>query len=277
MAGEMCCGPYLPKARSVCARLPANSACGLAGGSKPRAPLGGAIGMQRPVRGARSSPNLPPSVLQPEELPERGTLAKEGLFIDAVRCLELTELTEQGLALVAGQLGLSVKTALRLNVLVGRSPARAFGARFDLLKHLQHTVEANGIFIMLLLATLQIGRSEGRAAVATWQSAAACTAGHRADRAAVGARGLGSHRRPAVVHRAVRRAGCGRPGLLSVSPAGPHRVVQRPPERVLGRFPRCASADRPVRGWRCDRVLYASEGFVLPTGAWRIGRHAATL
>jgi hypothetical protein len=97
----------------------------------------------------------------------------EGLSVDGVRCLELTELTVQGLALVAGQLGLSVKTALRLNALVGGTPARAFGARFDLLTHLQHTVEANGIFSMLLLATLQIGRSEGRAAVATWQSAAA--------------------------------------------------------------------------------------------------------
>jgi len=62
-------------------------------------------------------------------------------------------------------------------VLVGGGAKKGSRARSSLLKHVRHTIEANGICIDLLLAALRLPWSNGGDSVATWRSAAACARG----------------------------------------------------------------------------------------------------
>jgi hypothetical protein len=98
------------------------------------------------------------------------------MWPQAVRQLQLMEITEQGAELLAATWGLSSKAAQHLNSLVGGGSKHAFGARAELIHHLTHTVEANGVFVDLIVSARTLERDVGRVAV-TWRSAAACARG----------------------------------------------------------------------------------------------------
>ncbi len=90
---------------------------------------------------------------------------------------DLAEVTETGLALVASQCGLSPKAAARLNGLVGGGPERSVGPRQQLLRHMEHTVQANNIFVNLVHSLRLASRDSHEDAVVTWRSAAASARG----------------------------------------------------------------------------------------------------
>jgi hypothetical protein len=90
---------------------------------------------------------------------------------------DLAEVTETGLALVAAQRGLRPKSAARLNGLVGGGPGRPVGAREQLLRQMEHTVQANNIFVNLVHSVRLASRGSHEDTVVTWRSAAASARG----------------------------------------------------------------------------------------------------
>src|SRR6266511_4225817 len=98
--------------------------------------------------------------------------------LDDVRGLELVELTDLGLRLVAAQWGWTAGIVQKHNTLVGGGSGAKSPARSGLLRHLRHTVEANGIAVDRLMAALRWSQRKGYDNPnATWRSAAACARG----------------------------------------------------------------------------------------------------
>jgi hypothetical protein len=99
------------------------------------------------------------------------------------RMPELGELTRDGAAIAAAQLGLTPGQAARFLGLVGHSPARARrhrkrGARRLLLKHLRHTVAVDALFVHLHAVACRRAAAGGDDALLEWRNAAACARGH---------------------------------------------------------------------------------------------------
>jgi hypothetical protein len=91
--------------------------------------------------------------------------------------LQLSELTADGLALVAAQNGLSLPVAVRVNGLAGGGPGRPVGARRQLLRNLEHTLGADALFVSLSHGghpESTLGRDDG---LVEWRNAAACSRG----------------------------------------------------------------------------------------------------
>jgi hypothetical protein len=125
-------------------------------------------------------------VVRPEEvpLPRRILLAmgkttraiQEALAPEDIAQLQLAELTGRGAEVLAAGWGLPPQAAQRSTGLVGGGPDEGFGARFELIKHLRHTVESNSVFIDLIISARQQAKVLGSAAV-TWRSATSCARG----------------------------------------------------------------------------------------------------
>lgn len=90
----------------------------------------------------------------------------------------LTEVTAEGLALVAAQQGLTPAVAVRANGLAGGGPERAFGARQTLVRQLAHTLGADACFVRLVATARERAATGADDALIAWQSAAACGRGH---------------------------------------------------------------------------------------------------
>jgi hypothetical protein len=131
-----------------------------------------AFGLTRVVRPEKvPAPNRKPSVRK-RAIP----LTREALTAEAIVRLELTELTRRGMELLAATWGIPAKAAQPINALAGGGPDDSFGPRGELIKHLAHTVEANGVCVDLIMDARRLVLESGRVAI-TWRSAAACTRG----------------------------------------------------------------------------------------------------
>ena len=104
-------------------------------------------------------------LVEPDELPEG--LAKR----------ELAELTEDGFALVAVQQGLARREAARYNGLIGTGLMRSIRARSSLLKHIDHTVGANDVFIRLIETARTRAKVGEDDALIEWRNAPMCCRG----------------------------------------------------------------------------------------------------
>ena len=91
---------------------------------------------------------------------------------------ELVELTADGLALVAAQLGLSLGRAVRHLGLAGGGPEQSMGVRRRLLVSLAHTLGADAIFVSLVCTAKKLAAQGSDDALVEWRNAAACTRGH---------------------------------------------------------------------------------------------------
>ncbi len=89
--------------------------------------------------------------------------------------LELAELTERGLAMVAAQQGLSVAAAVRHNGLAGGGPANPIGSRRQLVANLSHTLGADGIFVHLIGTAKKVALPGSDDGLVEWRNAAACS------------------------------------------------------------------------------------------------------
>lgn len=87
----------------------------------------------------------------------------------------LTELTMDGLALVAAEQGLSVAAAIRYNGLVGGGPERDMPVRRKLLQNLTHTLGVNAIFVGLYRTAQHRCAKGNKDGVGEWRSPAACS------------------------------------------------------------------------------------------------------
>ncbi len=105
----------------------------------------------------------------PEEVAEE--------YRELARKLDLSELTPEGLRLLAAQQGVSLAVAERSNCLVGGGPQRPIGRRRELLRHLRHTVGVNEWFAALLRIAHARAMEGGDDALLEWRSAAACERG----------------------------------------------------------------------------------------------------
>lgn len=91
---------------------------------------------------------------------------------------ELVEVTVEGLELVAAQRGLSLAVAVRELGLAGGGPEQPIGARRKLLQHLQHTLDADAVFVSLYRTARQLAAKGHDDAVVEWQNATACSRRH---------------------------------------------------------------------------------------------------
>lgn len=87
----------------------------------------------------------------------------------------LVELTTDGLELVAARQGLTPGAAIRHNGLVGGGPDRPRGPRRILLKHPDHTLGVDALFVGLYRAAARLAAAGRDVAVLEWRSAAACS------------------------------------------------------------------------------------------------------
>ena len=92
--------------------------------------------------------------------------------------LELVELTDGGLALLAAQQGLPIAAAVRYNGLAGGAPDNPIGSRRQLVANLSHTLGADGIFVDLIETARRAAASGGDKALVEWRNAAACSRRH---------------------------------------------------------------------------------------------------
>jgi DNA-binding MarR family transcriptional regulator len=94
--------------------------------------------------------------------------------VDSSTAAELIELTQAGLELAAGHLGLSLAAAVRELGLTGGGPNDSVGPRRALLRNLAHTREVDEIFVRFHhLARDQRGKGSDDA-MEEWQNASAC-------------------------------------------------------------------------------------------------------
>jgi hypothetical protein len=87
---------------------------------------------------------------------------------------EMIELATDGVELVAAQQGLSVAQAVRYNGLAGGGPEREIGPRRLLLRHAQHTLGADAVFVELYRRLGAATTMTDADAVVEWRNAAAC-------------------------------------------------------------------------------------------------------
>jgi hypothetical protein len=80
----------------------------------------------------------------------------------AAAALGLTELTVEGLTLVAGRLGIPLAAAVRHLGLAGGGPERPIGQRHSLLRSLAHTLGVNAVFVGLYQTAHARVRAGGR-------------------------------------------------------------------------------------------------------------------
>jgi len=92
--------------------------------------------------------------------------------------LELVELTEGGLALVAAQQGLTIAASVLYNGLAGGAPDNPIGSRRQLVAHLSHTLGVDGIFVDLMETARRAAASGSDEALVEWRNAAACSRRH---------------------------------------------------------------------------------------------------
>ncbi len=92
--------------------------------------------------------------------------------------LELVELTEAGLALVAAQQGLPLAAAVRYNGLAGGTPDNPIGSRRQLVAHLSHALGVDGILVDLMETARRAVASANDEALVEWRNAAACSRRH---------------------------------------------------------------------------------------------------
>jgi hypothetical protein len=91
----------------------------------------------------------------------------------SLRCQgHLLELTVEGLAILAGYLGLPLATAVRYHGLAGGGPATPVGPRRALARNLAHTLGADAVFVAMARAA-RIHRGQ----LLEWRNAAACVHG----------------------------------------------------------------------------------------------------
>jgi hypothetical protein len=114
----------------------------------------------------------------------RSRLMREGLVrlletteAGAAAALGLTELTVDGLTLVAGRLGIPLAAAVRHLGLAGGGPERPIGQRRSLLRSLAHTLGVNAVFVGLYRTAHARVRAGGDDGLLEWRSAAACSRG----------------------------------------------------------------------------------------------------
>ncbi len=98
-------------------------------------------------------------------------LRSEEVGEHAVR--SLTELTVEGLQVLAAQQGLSLAEAVRHNGLAGGGPDTPVGTRRSLLRDLEHTLGADGVFVELRGATERYA-DERQYRLLEWRGPAAC-------------------------------------------------------------------------------------------------------
>jgi hypothetical protein len=104
------------------------------------------------------------------------------------------ELTASGLAVVAAFLGLTVADGVRYHGLAGGGPKRPVGSRRSLLRHLEHTLGVNAVFVSLYRTAQQLAAASSDDAMLEWRNAAACSRRHvRPD-------GYGIYRHAGVPH-----------------------------------------------------------------------------
>jgi Replication-relaxation/Winged helix-turn-helix DNA-binding len=95
------------------------------------------------------------------------------LAADELAALELSELTREGLRVLAAALGLSLARAQRLHGLAGGGPEQPTRTRWPLLRALAHTLGADAVFVALHVA---LSRIPGDGLV-RWDNAAASMRG----------------------------------------------------------------------------------------------------
>jgi hypothetical protein len=87
--------------------------------------------------------------------------------------LEPVELTLAGLAVCAAQQGLSLAVAVRVNGLAGGGPGRPIGARRLLLRHIEHTLGVDGVFVSLIATARRLARAGRDDMLVAWRNGAA--------------------------------------------------------------------------------------------------------
>lgn len=87
--------------------------------------------------------------------------------------LGIAELTSKGLQVLAAQQGLSLAESVRHNGLAGGGPDTPLGTRRSLLRDLEHTLGADGVFVELCGAAKRRG-DERQYRLLEWLGAAAC-------------------------------------------------------------------------------------------------------
>jgi hypothetical protein len=102
-------------------------------------------------------------VVPTEELPMTGVGRVDALL----------ESTARGLGLLASFLGLTLAAAVRYHGLAGGGPRTPVGSRRALLRHLQHTLGTDALFVSLAHTTY--GHRDGT--LVEWRNAAACASG----------------------------------------------------------------------------------------------------
>jgi hypothetical protein len=90
----------------------------------------------------------------------------------------ISELTTDGLKLVAARLGLSLAVAVRELGLVGGRPSDPIGSRRKLVRTLAHTRGADEFFVQLYRQATKRSAAGYDEAVAEWRNAAACSRRH---------------------------------------------------------------------------------------------------
>jgi hypothetical protein len=109
-----------------------------------------------------------------DRLVGQGLLRLLGKVRGAARDRQPVELTVAGLTVVAAQHGLTLGAAIRARGLAGGGPEHPVGARGLLLQHLDHTLEADDIFVRLIAVARRRVAGGWDDALVEWWSAAAC-------------------------------------------------------------------------------------------------------
>lgn len=91
--------------------------------------------------------------------------------------LQLFELTQTGLTVVAAQQGLSLSNAVRFNGLAGGGTSHPVGTRRKLALQITHTRCADGVFVRLITQARISASAGGDDALLEWRNAAACVRG----------------------------------------------------------------------------------------------------